>query len=353
VNALLLDPLPFDDLNRIMAIWEEAPSLGVEHNEVAPANYIDWKGQSQSFEHLAAYSWWNANIAGVEPPERVQGFLVTSNLFDALGVSPAQGRGFTPEEEQPGRDRVVILSHGLWERRFGSDPGIIGQTLTINGINRTIVGIMPRGFSFAKGGEAWAPLAFSPAQAKNRVSHYLLSVGRLKPDVTREQAKAEMDGICSRLEQQYPETNTGRTVSVTPLLDDTVRFYRPGLLVLLVAVGLVLLIACATVANLLLARANSRQKEIAIRAALGAGRARLVRQLLTESMMLALAGGLLGVLLALWGVDILVASIPQNLSRFLNNWDAIGIDRTVLAFTLGVSCLTGLLFGLAPDMQDS
>ena len=353
VNALLLRPLPFKDLDRLVAVWEAVPAQGVERNEISEPNYLDWRAQSSSFEHLAVYSWWSVNVSGVETPERVQGFQVSPNFFDALGARAALGRTFLPEEEQPGKDRVVILSDGYWRSRFAADPAIVGKTLTLNGIGRTVVGVMPKGFDYPTGGEMWSPYRFDPANTSPRYAHFLLGVGRLRAGVTREQAEAELGGVAARLEQQYPETNAGRRVAVRPLLADTVRQYRPMLLLMLAAVGFVLLIACANVANLLLARAASRSREMAIRAALGAGRLRILRQLLTESLMLALAGGGLGVLLAVWGVDLIAALFPSDFVRYIPGWGQIGVDRRALLFTLAVSLAAGVLFGLAPALRAS
>ena len=353
VNALLVRPLPFDNLDRIVALWEKVPSRGVERNETAAANYLDWSAQQTSFEHTGLYSWWSANLTGVENPENIQGYLITASLFDVVGVRPLHGRAFTAEEEQPGKDDVVILNHGLWRRRFGGDPGVIGKTISINGAPRTVVGVMPPEYNFPRGGELLAPLALTQRQAQNRVAHYLLAVARLKPGVSIAQAQAELDTIMTRLERQYPNTNTGRGLGVFPLLRDTVRDYRPALLTLMGLVGFVLLIACANVANLLLARAAVRDREMAIRAALGASRWRVARQLFTESILLALIGGALGVLLALWAGDLIRSAIPAEYMNFIPGWKLIGVDLRVLAFTFALSTLTGLLFGLAPALQAS
>jgi putative ABC transport system permease protein len=351
VNALLLNPLPFPELNRIVAIWDESDRF--QHNEVAFANYLDWRSQQSSFEHLGLYRWWGANITGVDPPERIQGFLLSSNMFDVLGVKPALGRGFLPDEDQPGKDGVAILTHGLWQRRFGGDAQAIGRTLTVNGAVRTIIGVMPPDYNFPRGAEILAPLTLTPERMSDREGHAFLAVGRLKPGVSIQTAQADLDAITHRLAEQYPQTNTGLGARIYPLLDDTVRMYRAVLLLLTGAVGFVLLIACANVANLMLARSTGRFKEAAIRAALGASRWRIARLFLTESVMLSVIGGTGGILFGLWGIDLMASFIPSSDIKFIPGWDRIGIDLPVLGFTLGVSIVTGLLFGLAPALQSS
>jgi len=351
VNALLLRPLPFDDLDRIVAVFERRSDA--PRNEAAAGNYFDWQAQNQVFESIGMYRWWAANLTGVETPERVQGFMITANLFDALGAQPALGRRFTPEEEQPGQDGVVILNHGFWQRRFGGDPGVVGRTIHFDGTPRTVVGVMPPEYNFPPGGEMLAPLALTPQQKQSRRNHTYLAVARLKPGVSIEQARADLDAIAARLERQYPQTNAGWGAAVFPLLDHTVRQYSQALLVLLGAVGFVLLIACANLANLMLARATGREKEMAIRAALGARRHRIVRQLLTESVVLAVIGGAAGILLALWGTEALKSAMPGEIVSFIPGWMNIGIDAQALAFTLGLSLLTGIAFGLVPALAAS
>jgi putative ABC transport system permease protein len=353
VNALLINPLPFPKVDRLVAMWEKIPSQGVERNETAIANYLDWQAQNQSFEEVALYSWWNANLAGIDPPERVQGYVVTTNLLKTLRARPALGRDFAPEEAEPGKDHVIILSYGLWQRRFGGDPEIINQTLTVNGIPRTIIGVLREDYQFPKGVDVLAPYALTPQQASNRGNHGNLTIARLKDGVTLAQAQADMDAVAARLEQQYPQTNTGRGVAVFTLLDDTVRIYRVLLLITLLAVGFVLLIACANVANLMMARAASRTKEIAVRLALGESRWRIMRQLMTESVVLAILGGAAGILLALWGVDTLKAAMPGDTVRYIIGWKNISINLSVLGYTLGLAIFVGILFGFAPALQAS
>jgi putative ABC transport system permease protein len=353
VNALLVRPLPFENLDRIVALWERVPSRGVERNENAAANYFDWSKQQTSFERTGMYRGWSANLTGDDNPENLVGHQITASLFDVLGVKPQYGRAFTAEEEQPDKKNVVILKYGFWQRRFAGDLGIIGKTISINDVPRTVVGIMPPDFNFPPGGQLLAPLALTPNEARNRMSHYLLAVARLKTGIPLEQAQAELDTIMARLERQYPNYNTGRGLGVFPLLDDTVRYYRNALLTLMSAVGFVLLIACANVANLMLARAAGRDKEIAIRTALGASRWRIVRGLFSESLLLALIGGGAGVLLAFWASDLIKSVIPAEFFDFVPGWRQIGVDLRVLSFTFALSLFTGVIFGLAPALQAS
>lgn len=351
VNALLLKPLPFADPDRIVALWDKVPSRGVERNEVAVANYLDWRAQNKTLEQLGIYRRWSTNLTGADSPERVQGFQVTPNFLDIVGVQPLLGRGFSAEEDQPGKDAVALLTYSLWQRRFGADQNIVNKTISTNGVTRTVIGVMPPDFNYPKGAEIYAPLAIMPELARSRGSHAYLGIGRLKSGVSLQGAQAEFDTIARQLEKQYPETNTGRGVVIYPILEDTVRMYSTALWVMMGAIGFVLLIGCANVANLMLARASGRQREIALRTALGASRWRIVRQLLTESVLLGLGGGALGVLIAYWSVDLIRSANPGEAARFAAGWSHLGINLPVLTFTLLLSVLSGVLFGLAPAWQ--
>jgi predicted permease len=350
VNTLLLRPLPYKNPSQLVVIWENATHLGFPKNTPSPANFLDWQKQNTLFEGMAAFAERSFNLTGIGEPERLDGRRVSANLFDLLGVKPLLGRTFVAEEDKPGT-KVVLLNESLWKRRFGSDPGVIGRALALNGESYTVVGVLPNNVRLPAFGnwrdQVWVPLAFPPEEAAQRGNHFLQVSGRMKPGVNLAQAKAEMETIAGRLAQQYPEYNTRISTVITPLQEEMVGNMKPALLILLGAVAFVLLIACANVANLLLARAAARHKEIALRLALGADRARLTKQLLVESVLLSMLGGVVGLVLAYAGLQVLTRFIPPDVAHA----EAIAIDAKVLGFTLLVALVTGLVFGLAPASQ--
>ncbi len=349
VNGVLLKPLAYQEPERIVTILLEG------WNPVSPADFLDWRAQSHGFTGMAAAEFWDGTLTGGDRPESVRALRVGEGMFQILGVPPLLGRTFQPDDFQAGKDHVVVLSHRLWQRRFGGNPNIVGQSLALNGESYQIVGIMPPPFQFAPfwatKAEFWAPLDLTP-RATQRGGNSLRVFARLKPGVARAQAQAEMDAIWQRLARAYPDSNSGRTVRVDTLLEKVVGNIRPALLMLVGAVIFVLLIACANVANLLLVRGASRQKELAIRAALGASRWRTIRQLLTESVLLSVLGGGLGLLLGVWGVGMLKRMLAVQATAIrMPRTAEITLDSTALLFTLGVALLTGLVFGLAPALQ--
>jgi putative ABC transport system permease protein len=349
INAVLLRPLPYRDAELIVTVWQSSARARVSRNDVSPANFLDWQEQSRSFESMAGIEPFGFSLIGNGEPERFQAWLVTAGFFETLGTNSFRGRTFSSQDYQPGNERVVVVSYGLWQRRFGSDQNLVGQKLTLNGQPYTVIGIMPREFQFPPDREIWAPRVLRENDRQLRGPTYWNVIARLKPGVTIKQAQDEMSAIAGRLATQYPDTNGGMGSTVVPLPEQLTGHVRSALWILLGAVGFVLLIACANVANLLLVRGAERHREFAIRSALGAARVRLIRQLLTESLLLALLGGIGGVLLAAWGVRLILAFNSAKIPRI----EYVSLDVRVMLFALGVSVITAVIFGLIPATQFS
>ena len=351
VNGVLLRPLPYNDPDNLVMVWERNIPRNRATNVASPANFLDWRRQTQTLDPMAALVQIQLNLTSLGDPVELDAHYVTVSFFDTLGVQPARGRGFTEEDGRVGNDQVAILSHSLWQQRFGGSDEIVGQAITLNSRSFTVIGVMPPDFYFLNREiELWVPLALDPATDYRATSgRYLASIARLKPGVTRDQAQAEMEGIAAQLEQTHVSFNAGWSVNLVPLHEQIVGDIRPIILILSGAVFFVLLIACVNVANLLLARAATRQKEMALRSALGAARKQIIGQLLTESVLLACFGGALGLLLAYWGLKLLVAVSPDNIPRL----SEIAVDWRVLLFTIIVSFMTGMIFGLIPALQSS
>ena len=359
VNAVLLRPLPYREPDRLVAVWEVNLSDASRKSRVTPANALDWREQNDVFEDLAMFGASGGNLTGDGDPEQLLGANVSESYFRVLGVEPLLGRTFVPEEHVPGANQVVVLSHGLWQRRFGGQADIIGRDIRLNDTPRTVVGVMPPGIYptwpatqayipfLPRYQQLWSPMAMTAERASVRTSHVLGTIARLRDGITFEQAQANMNTVAARLEQQYPAANRDDGATVVPLVDEVVGDVRAALVILFGAVALVLLVACANVASLMLARSVARQKELAIRTALGAGRGRLVRQLIVESLLLAALGGGAGLGLAYLGIDLLTTVTPQDIPRL----STVGIDRTVLSFALAATAATGVLFGLVPAMR--
>ena len=348
VNAVLIRPLPYPHPDRIVQIWEKSKISLEGRGPVSALNLLDWEGQSQTFESMSAYGYENKSLIGTDVPVRLIEVTATEGFFRVLQVKPAIGRTFTPEEDKPGKNQVVVLSYNVWQQKFGGSPNVLGQELTLDGEKDTVIGVMPADFQFPASAELWKPMGIDQNHTA-RGSHGLYAIGRLKAKVQLSQAQSEMSLIAKRLEGQYPDTNVGSDVSLVSLHRELIGDTGQSLLILLGAVGLVLLIACANVANLFLVRASGRQKEIAIRIALGATRLHLIRQLLSESLLLSLAGGATGLLLSSWAMDLIVPISPTVIQRNMKT----NIDINVLLFTLGIALLTTVIFGLIPALQAS
>jgi putative ABC transport system permease protein len=350
VNAVLLRDLPYKTPDSLLMVWENDTQEGNPRNAVAPANLIDFRARNEVFDRLEFYTQPSGiTLTDDSEPERVEIAGVSAGLLSVLGTEPMLGRNFLPEEEVPGANRVVIITHGLWQRRFGSDPNFIGNTLKLDGLAFSVVGVLRPDFVLPEEVQVLSPKPITPKDAVNREQHYLRVIGRLKSGASLAQANANMASIAGQLEQQYPESNTGRGATLITVKEQFVGDIRVALIVLFGAVAFVLLIACTNVANLLLARGAARQKEMAIRMALGASRGRVIRQLLAESILLSILGGGVGLLVAVWGSSLFLSLGPASLVRV----GRIGIDPLVLVFTLTLSLLTGVVFGLLPAFQVS
>jgi putative ABC transport system permease protein len=355
MRAIVIAPVPTPNSDRLVMMSEVSPRNpdDPDFDRIAPANLVDWIRQTRTLEHVAGFAWWDVNITGIDEPERVTGFRVTPEFFRTLGERPALGRAFTDDEGHEGHTDRVILSDPLWKRRFGGDPGVIGRTVQLNGTPHTVVGVMGEDFIFPPGAELWKPLALDGAVAADRDGRWVSAIARLRPTSTLAEAGAEARAIARRLELQYPDMNAKWGMRVEPAQAFYGRHPRPYLVVMLASVAFVLLIGCANVANLLLARASTRGRELAVRVALGATRGDLIRQLLAESVVIALIGGALGVLLALWGVRIMRGTLPAELVRFNPGWTRIAVSGSALLFTVAVSLLTAVVIGLVPALVAS
>ena len=351
VNALLLRPFEFPDLDRVVAVWETVQSA--TSVKAAPANFRDWTEQSTSFENLAAIQGWDANLTGAGVAERAEGYRVTSQFFTILGMSPQLGRNLGPVDFEQGAAPVVVVSYGFWQRHLAADPNVVGKNLQLNGQKFTVVGVAGQGAEFPVGAQLWTPIDFGPSVAADRSNHFLVVLGRLAKDATPSTATADLQRVANRLGAQFPSTNQGHGVRVIRLVEDATNGTRQFVLVLMGAAVFVLMLACVNVANLQLALAASRQREIAVRLGLGASRWQLIRQLLVESTVLASLGGAAGILLSSWGMVLLRSDIPAFIVEHVPGLAHVHIDVRVLIFTLGIALLSGILSGLAPALRFS
>jgi putative ABC transport system permease protein len=353
-EAFLLHPVPFENADRIVALVDTRPQQNIDQNAIAPATYFDWKKEARSFEQLGAYAWDEVNLTGDREPQKIQAFQVSANFFPLIGVKPLMGRAFLAEEEQPGKDQEIILSYGLWEQRYASDPNIVNKVVKVDGKSFTVVGVTSKGFDFPMPAEAWIPLVLDVKESLRRDNRWLWVLGQLKPDISFSEAAAEMQGIAQRQAETYPDTNKGWRLQ--PML--LARFItgtltRQYTLLLMGAVGFVLLIACADVANVQFARVTGRTNEFAVRAALGGSRWRVIRQLLIESILLSMAGAALGLFFAQWDLELILAHMPPDVAKFIAGWKAIRLDTGAFLFTLGIAVASGVLSGIAPSLLSS
>ena len=353
VDALVLRPFPIPDIDRLVMLWGTVPAQGEDRDRASPADFVDWKEQSTVFERLIALEWWDVNLSGTGEPERLQGTFVSPDFLETLGVEPHLGRMLSADAEEFGA-RTVVLSYQLFQRRFGGDPAVVGNSVRLDGESYEVVGVAREGFDYPYGSELWAPLWLDAETAARRDVHYLNVIGKLRPGVRREDAQAELDLITARLEKEHPVTNSGRGLRAVALARAVVDEGSPAFLALWQAATVfVLLIACVNVANLLLARGADREKELSLQQALGAKRSRIVRQLLTENLLLSIAGAALAIPFAWAGIDVLRNGLPPEIQRFVVGWREIDLDLRVLGFTAAVTVVTTLVFGLVPALRAS
>ncbi len=353
-EAFLLHPVPIENADRIVALIDSRPGQNIDMTPVAPATYFEWKQQAHSFDQFASYAWREVNLTGDGVPQKVQTFRVSANFFGMLGVKPQIGRAFLNEEEVPGKEQEIILGHALWEQRYASNPDMVGKNIKVDGKAYTVVGVMPKGFDFPLPAEAWVPLALDVKANLSRSDRWLFVLGRLKPGVSYTQAAAEMQGIAQRQSELYPDTNKGWQLRPLHLADFvTGSLTKDYTLLLLGAVGFVLLIACADVANVQFARMTGRANEFAVRTALGGSRWRIMRQLLTESILLSLGGAVLGLFIAQWALSLILSHMPADVAKFVAGWKTISLDANAFLFTLAIAVASGIISGIAPSLLTS